>query len=246
MRRILHGPGGMPVDVKRTRRKRTVGISVEDRRVKIYAPKWVPLREIQEIIQKRAPWIDRQVQLQAALPTLPPRLFVDGEQLPFLGQHYALRVAVDSTPSVTFDGDQIVVAVEPEDGTLPFDGSGFLSGRADDVRDQLMGWYQAQAENILTEATDRYSEMLGVVPSAVTVRHYSSQWGSCSISGHIRLNRRVIFAGRQIAEYVVAHEVSHLEHHNHSQRFWDCVEDLDRDFREHRDWLREHGSTLNI
>lgn len=246
MRRILRGPSGMPVDVKRTQRKRTVGISVEERRVKIYAPKWVPLREIQEIIQKRAPWIDQQVRLQAALPTVPPRLFVDGEHLPFLGRQYALRVAVASTPSVTLHGDQIVVALAPESGTLPFAGVEFLARRANEVRDQLMEWYQAQAEDILTEATDRYADQLGVVPSAVTVRHYSSQWGSCSISGHIRLNRRIIFAGRQIAEYLVAHEVSHLEHHNHSRRFWDCVEDLDADFREHRDWLREHGSTLNI
>ena len=246
MRRILRGPSGMPVDVKRTQRKRTVGISVEERRVKIYAPKWVPLREIQEIIQKRAPWIDQQVQLQAALPTVPPRLFVDGDNLPFLGRQYALRVAVASTPSVTLHGDQIVVALAPESGTLPFAGVEFLARRANEVRDQLMEWYQAQAEDILTEATDRYADQLGVVPSAVTVRHYSSQWGSCSISGHIRLNRRIIFAGRQIAEYLVAHEVSHLEHHNHSRRFWDCVEDLDADFRKHRDWLREHGSTLNI
>ena len=246
MRRILRGPSGMPVDVKRTQRKRTVGISVEERRVKIYAPKWVPLREIQEIIQKRAPWIDQQVQLQAALPTVPPRLFVDGDNLPFLGRQYALRVAVASTPSVTLHGDQIVVALAPESGTLPFAGVEFLARRANEVRDQLMEWYQAQAEDILTEATDRYADQLGVVPSAVTVRHYSSQWGSCSISGHIRLNRRIIFAGRQIPEYLVAHEVSHLEHHNHSRRFWDCVEDLDADFREHRDWLREHGSTLNI
>jgi predicted metal-dependent hydrolase len=236
----------MPVDVKRTRRKRTVGIAVEDQRVKIYAPKWVPLREIQEIIQKRAPWIDRQVQLQAALPTVPPRLFVDGEQLPFLGQNFALRVEVSSEPSVTLDGDHIVVALQPENGTLPFAGAEFLAGRADEVRDQLMAWYQAQAEEILIEATDRYAEHLGVVPSAITVRHYTSQWGSCSVSGHIRLNRRIIFAGREIAEYVVAHEVSHLEHHNHSRQFWDCVEDLDADFREHRDWLREHGSNLNI
>ncbi len=246
MRRILRGPSGMPVDVKRTRRKRTVGIAVEDLRVKIYAPKWVPLGEIQEIIQKRAPWIDQQVQLQAALPTVPPRLFVDGEHLPFLGRQYALRVAVASTPSVTLHGDQIVVALAPESGTLPFAGVEFLARRANEVRDQLMEWYQVQAEDILTEATDRYADQLGVVPSAVTVRHYSSQWGSCSISGHIRLNRRIIFAGRQIAEYLVAHEVSHLEHHNHSRRFWDCVEDLDADFRKHRDWLREHGSTLNI
>ena len=242
----MRGPSGMPVDVKRTQRKRTVGISVEERRVKIYAPKWVPLREIQEIIQKRAPWIDQQVQLQAALPTVPPRLFVDGDNLPFLGRQYALRVAVASTPSVTLHGDQIVVALAPESGTLPFAGVEFLARRANEVRDQLMEWYQAQAEDILTEATDRYADQLGVVPSAVTVRHYSSQWGSCSISGHIRLNRRIIFAGRQIAEYLVAHEVSHLEHHNHSRRFWDCVEDLDADFRKHRDWLREHGSTLNI
>jgi predicted metal-dependent hydrolase len=246
MRETLHGPGGLPVDVKRTRRKRTVGIAVEDRRVKIYAPKWVPLQEIQEIIQKRSPWIDRQVQLQAALPTVSPRMFVDGEHLPFLGRQYTLRVEVASNPSVNLDGDQIVVTLGPENNTLPFHGIDFLAERADEVRDQLMDWYQAQAEDILTEATDRYSLMLGVVPSAVTVRHYSSQWGSCSISGHIRLNRRIIFSGRQIAEYVVAHEVSHLEHHNHSQRFWNCVEDLDPDFREHRDWLHKHGSTLNI
>ena len=246
MRRALRGPGGLPVDVKRTRRKSTVGIAVENRRVKIYAPKWVTLREIQEIILRRGPWIDRQIQLQAARPITAERLFVDGETLPFLGGQYTLRVGVASRPSVVLNSDEIVVSLVPEAGMLPFDGEAFLAGRGDDVRTQLMAWYQARAEAILTKATTHFAGLLGVVPSAITVRHYRSQWGSCSISGHIRLNRRVIFASREIAEYVAAHEVSHLEHHNHSSRFWDCVDALDPEFREHRDWLREHGSTLNV
>ena len=246
MRRALHGPGGLPVDVKRTRRKSTVGIAVENRRVKIYAPKWVTLREIQEIILRRGPWIDRQIQLQAARPITAERLFVDGETLPFLGGQFTLKVGVASRPSVVLSGGEIVVSLLPENGMLPFDGEAFLAGRGNDVRTQLMAWYQSQAEEILTKATSHFANRLGVVPSAITVRQYRSQWGSCSISGHIRLNRRVIFANREIAEYVAAHEVSHLQHHDHSSRFWDCVGALDPEFREHRDWLREHGSTLNV
>ena len=187
MRLKLQGPSGLPVELKRTRRKRTVGIAVEDRRLKIYAPKRVSLREIQEIIQNRALWIKRQIQLQATESAVPARLFVDGEKLPFLGHQYALRVQLSNKPSVEVNDDQIIVNLKFESGILPFDGSEFLANRASEVRDHLIDWYQTEAENLLIQNTERFADRLGVTPSAVTVRHYKSQWGSCSITGHTLL-----------------------------------------------------------
>ncbi len=233
----LKGPGGLPVDLKRTRRKQTVGIAVEDHRVQIFAPKWVPLREIQEIITKRSSWIGRQIQLQAERPVIAPKQFIDGEELLYLGRAYVLRVVERPSPGVTLRAGKMIVAVPPAIGERC---------DADAVRATLVDWYQSRAEDILAETSARLAEKLGISPTRITVREYRSQWGSCSISGHIRYSWRIILAPWEVVEYVTAHELAHLRHHDHSSRFWRCVETLDSQYRRHRDWLRTHGATLHL
>ena len=232
----LTGPGGMPVDLKRTRRKRSVGIAVEDRRVQVFAPKWVPLREIQEIITKRSSWIGRQIQLQASRPAAVPKQFSDGEEFLYLGRAYVLRLVGGQTPGVALRAGQMMVTV-PTTGKSP---------DADAVRTTVLDWYQSRAEDILAQSSARMSDQLGVTPIDISVREYRSQWGSCSSSGHIRYNRRIVLAPWEVVEYVTAHELSHLRHADHSLRFWRCVESLDPGYRQHRDWLRLHGGTLQI
>lgn len=237
MRVTLKGPGGLPVDLKRTRRKRTVGIAVEDRRVQIFAPKWVPLREIQEIITKRSSWIGRQIQLQAQRPIIAPKQYIDGEEFLYLGRTYVLRLVEGDSPGVGLWAGQMMVTVPKAAGESP---------DADPVRATVLDWYHGRAEDILAETSARLADNLGVTPSHITVRGYRSQWGSCSISGHIRFSWRIILAPWEVVEYVAAHELSHLRHHDHSPRFWRCVETLDPEYRQHKDWLRIHGATLQI
>lgn len=102
----------------------------------------------------------------------------------------------------------------------------------------------AARERLLYEV-DRYSEKLGRDPSSVALRDPRSRWGSCSSAGRLMFSWRLILAPPKVLSYVVAHEVAHLKHMDHSSAFWDTVEELFPAHLPHRHWLREQGVTLH-
>ena len=89
-----------------------------------------------------------------------------------------------------------------------------------------------------------YGKKLGIQPGGVKIRDYKSRWGSCSTGGILSYSWRLIFAPREIADYVCAHEVSHLKEMNHSPQFWKIVQELCPFYKVYRHWLRQEGSSL--
>ncbi len=73
----------------------------------------------------------------------------------------------------------------------------------------------------------------------------TSRWGSCGSDGALCFCWRLILAPEAVLDYVVAHEVAHLEEANHGSRFWRLVQELCPGWKEARRWLRRHGATLH-
>jgi predicted metal-dependent hydrolase len=90
----------------------------------------------------------------------------------------------------------------------------------------------------------RYAKRIDKRVNRVTVRDTRSRWGSCSSTGNLSFSWRLIFAPTEVFEYVVAHEVAHLRHMNHSAKFWEVVHTLCPDYEIARAWLRLHGREL--
>ena len=114
------------------------------------------------------------------------------------------------------------------------------------IHASLTDWYTSHALAKLEEKTGRYAKTLNVEPSSVTVKEYKSRWGSCSTSGDITYNWRIIMAPHRIVDYVVIHELCHLVELNHSDKYWKQVESLVPDYRERRAWLKTNANTLAI
>jgi predicted metal-dependent hydrolase len=85
---------------------------------------------------------------------------------------------------------------------------------------------------------------LGVEPKRIQIRDQRSRWGSCSTTGTLSFNWRLVLAPFEVLDYVVVHELCHLREPNHSRRFWKLVENRRPDWREQRAWLNEHGPEL--
>ena len=83
-----------------------------------------------------------------------------------------------------------------------------------------------------------------VTVAAFTIRNQRSRWGSCSRSGRIALNYRLVQMPPSVSDYVILHELMHLKEQNHSRRFWRLVEQVCPGFREAERWLRKHGPGL--
>ena len=222
------GPDGATVIVQRTSRKKTVGIIIENGAIRVRAPQRLANWRIQALIDSRADWIRDKLQRQAARAHAAPCAFADDEPIVYLGETYRLKLI----PSL--------------DATIRIEDDAVIAPRVSDQRQFMAGWYHAQAESVLGEATATLSARMGVSPRSVSIREYRSQWGSCNARGDVRYNARLILAPRDVLEYVVVHELAHLIHLNHSARFWAAVSAEIPDHRDRRKWLREHGSSLQI
>lgn len=80
----------------------------------------------------------------------------------------------------------------------------------------------------------------------ITIREQKTRWGSCSSTGTLSFNWRLMLAPPRVLDYVVVHELCHFKYMNHSKDFWALVESILPDYREYRSWLKEHGSDLHF
>lgn len=109
---------------------------------------------------------------------------------------------------------------------------------------RLYDWLRTQALEDLTERSNFHAARLGVSVRQIRLRSQSSRWGSCSSTGAINYNWRLILAPPFVLDYVAAHEVAHLVEMNHSPAFWATVERTLPDMERGRAWLKSHGRQL--
>ena len=204
--------------VRSARRRRTISIGVADGVVTVRAPMRTPNREIEDLLRRRADWIDDRLARDAARPA--PRRFESGERLPYLGGEIVVCRCGDERKraAVELDGNVLHVA-SPEDR----------------VRDAVVRWYRSRAAEVFEAAVAGWSASSGLVPKAVLVRDQKHRWGSCGPDGTIRLNWRLVLAEQRVIDYVVVHELAHLRHRNHGPAFWVEVAGM---MPEHQAWRR--------
>ena len=224
-----------PVEVIRTDRKRSASIYLEGDGVKVRVPKGLPDGRVRDLIARKSPWIKRKLK-DAELKAPPkPKEFVSGETFSYLGRNYRLKVLSGDTSSLKLIGGYLEASI-----------SGSSKTQEDEVRSLLVDWYRIHARERLEEKTRRYAKILQVKPNRVSVKDYKSRWGSCSTTGNISYNWRIVMAPHRIVDYVVVHELCHLLEHNHSAAYWCHVERVVPDFRECREWLKRNSNRLQI
>ena len=236
---VHFGDRTIEYEVRRSRRRRkTVQITVDAAGVSVAAPARTPYSELRAIVQKRARWILRHV-ADAMLEPAPLR-FISGERLPYLGRNLRMTVVAAAVPrpEVRFDHWRFRVAV-------PYGLEG--DGRQEAIRCAFVRWYWARAAERLDASVDRWWPRLGRgTRSRVLIRDQRRRWGSCSFEGTLRFNWRVMMLAPNLIDYIVAHELAHLTHRNHSSDFWDLVVMAMPDAQQRRKRLREAGRTLPL
>lgn len=108
----------------------------------------------------------------------------------------------------------------------------------------LERFYRRCARIEIAAKLDRACAVAGSSYSSLAIRNQRTRWASCSAKGAMSFNWRLLLAPEPVLDYVVWHEVCHLEVMDHSPRFWALVRGFCPDHREHAKWLRQRGSTL--
>ncbi len=237
---VLHGQP-VPYELKRARR-RSIGFTVSEDGLRVSAPKWVTVGDIDKALQQKAEWILRKLveQRERARRTQAARVhWGDGCSLPYLGE--PLIVVLD--PSLT--GARLDEGRADAQGTLSTVARRMLylglpqNATPHQIRDTVQAWLQRQAKAWFEPRCRHFAQQLGVTMTGLRLSSAQTRWGSANVDGIIRLNWRLIHFSPALIDYVVAHELSHLLEMNHSPRFWAVVRSVMPDYELARDRLKQ-------
>lgn len=214
-------------------KRRTIGFLIDDDGLRITAPQWVSVAEIESAIREKQRWIFAKLnerRERSARRLQPGMQWRDGAKLPYLGGDLTLRLLATQASGTTYDGAAAELTV-----SLPPDAD------EQQLKDRVQGWMQAQAKRIFAERLPVYAEKLGVSYRSFALSSAVTQWGSCTADGRIRLNWRLVHFALPLIDYVIAHELSHLREMNHSPRFWATVQSIFPGFEAAKKELRDHA-----
>lgn len=97
---------------------------------------------------------------------------------------------------------------------------------------------------MICDRVTRLAAKLNLNYGRIFIRNQKTRWGSCSTRRNLNFNWRLVTFPPPVMDYVIIHELCHLEEANHSARFWQLVESYCPNYRRHRSWLKEHASAL--
>jgi predicted metal-dependent hydrolase len=220
---LLPGPPPLDITLRRSARARRFSLRVSrlDGRVTLSLPPGAREAEAMAFARQQEPWIRRALAdlPQTAAVALGALIAVEGR---------LLRLEAGPGRLVHIRGDSLLIPGNPAQ-------AGVRAG----------AFLKHLARDRLTQASDRYAQMIGRPYSRLTLRDTRSRWGSCTADGALMYSWRLAMAPPAVLDYVAAHEVAHLAQMNHSPAFWAIVARLVPGYAAQRRWLKLHGQALH-
>jgi predicted metal-dependent hydrolase len=216
-------------NIIRTKRRTIALVVTQDARLIVRAPIKTPESYIIDVVKQKERWVRKKIMEISSKPSLPDKEFVDGEFFLFLGRSYPLRIKTNTPqPVILRDGIEVNIA-EPSI-----------------IRETLIKWYKDEARKKIADRCEWISNITGYKPVSVKISNAKKRWGSCSHMGNLNLSWHLILAPMEIIDYVIVHELVHLEVKNHSKYFWNKVRTVMPDYNDRRHWLKQNGRDLLI
>lgn len=229
----LHTYKDIEYSLKKSERKTTSIYIERDGSVSVLAPAPFEHDKIEQIIEKKRSWIYRNLaEWEDLNRTRVHREYVNGESFLYLGRHYRLQL------------------VEPKDQEAPLI---FLHNqfwlRKDAVEqapEHFKQFYKAKLSKKLKERLKIYQPKMGVVPIDVKVMELQNRWGSCTAKGVINFHWKCAMLPTSVLDYVVVHELTHIDNSSHNAAFWRSVEKVMPGYEEQKSWLKLNGAGMSL
>ncbi len=215
-------------------RARRLRLTITTKGARVSYPRGTHPAQVSAFLRSHADWLEQKLdELHLIVKPLPPLRMGHATEFPLRGETATLDWAEGPYPRIeTCDGGLTLVIPRPHTRALPI-ARGLLASHLEAlIRRDVSRWLAG------------YVPQLGLAPTALKIRPMKSLWGSLDTRDRINLDLALALAPPAALRYVLAHELCHLKVRNHSPRFWAQVEHLFPDWREQRDWLRQHGAIL--
>lgn len=211
-------------------KRKTIALSVTaDATLVVRAPMNTPLDYIERLVDRKIEWIRKAIARVISRPRAIKREFVDGESFLYLGKTYKLNLAKKQKSKLIFKNH-----------------FSLREGERKHARELLVSWYRQEAMKKITERVEWSTRRTGLSYKSIKISSANKRWGSCSTTGNLNFSWKLIMAPLSVIDYVVVHELAHLEHKNHSKSFWNSVKVMYPNYEKAKAWLRVNEGMLNI
>lgn len=216
-----------PDKIIRTHRK-TLAVCISPTgTVIVRAPISCDTARIFAFLQEKEAWILRQKSKKESLNALLPPQNLDGYAFSFLGKQTQIRLHTGK--HIHYNESENTLLVPQTNAT-----------------EKVQKFLKESAKKVFAERTERLAQRMGARYQSVCITSAKTRWGSCSGKNAIRFSFRLVYAPVDVIDYVIAHELAHVKHKNHSKNFWREVEKYHPDFKAHRVWLKNHAYFMQI
>lgn len=224
---ILHGQR-VPYAVRRSARRRTLGLTIDTRGLRVAAPIKARQTDIERLIDSNARWVLAKLLEWQQPEHAAARTWAPGDPLLYLGTARALKVAPGRPGLAVFDDCLILTVPRPHNQA--------------EMRTRLRALIKDLARCHFSLRLAHYSAQFGVEEPQLRLTRAATRWGSCARDRdgchRVSLNWRMIHLQPRLIDYVVAHEVAHMKHMHHGPRFWAAVARLYPEYEAAREEMR--------
>lgn len=213
-------------------RRRSIGLTVTpEATLVVRAPMRTPLDYIENLIRRKAIWIKKAIARVQSRPRVAARRFSEGERFLYLGEPYELKIQEDAGKKLIFDSSL----------NMAFILDAKEKGNA---RELFTKWYKKEAKMRIGERVELYAGRFGLSYKSIKITSATRRWGSCGPRGNLNFSWKLVMVPVGVIDYVVIHELAHLEHKNHSKRFWNSVKAMYPEYEKAKMWLRVNEGML--
>jgi predicted metal-dependent hydrolase len=223
------------IHIIRSKRK-SISLQVNPERIVLRAPYYSPNIALKAFALSKINWLRKvNTRIQSAKPAIELK-YINGEQLLFKGEMITLQIVKNSTSSTQFN---------QHTKTLTIIVSRRVKNSKRFIKSKIAEWYKQEALNYIRQSAPIFAEKMNVTYRNISARDYKARWGSCSATGNLSFNWRILMAPTSVIDSVIVHELAHIKHFNHSKDFWALVHTTFPDYKHQHNWLKENQYRLS-
>ena len=217
-------------DVRRSLEATEPRIDVDIHGVRVVLPE-DSAEDPETLLSENAAWVlEKKRKFDTYREEVPDRKFEIGETFPYHDEPH--EIVVEQRPTSRVSDGTFRLAKHHVEQTS--------------IQRALETLYRRKAREWFEERADHYAAEMGVEYKVIEIRNQRTKWGSCSTSGTLGLNWRLMMAPPEVTDYIVVHELAHLLEQNHTDEFWSLVAKHDPDYEKHARWLGENSTKLTF
>jgi len=192
------------------------------------APYHLSEASIMDFVHKKNNWIRKRIEI--AIENRPrEKTFLEGESILYLGEQY------------------MICYREHTDQIIELNDKLFINSNAKHrIREILVAWYIFQGYQVIPSRVKEFSKKFNYQSNDIKITKAERRWGSCSSKGSLCFSWRLLMAPLDVIDYVIVHELVHLEIRDHSTRFWMRVESIMPDYKKRKKWLRDNDRKMRL